>query len=443
MSDNVTGAKVRAAAAQIIDAVVSGGRSLDRAIAEHEQQVAARDQALLKNLCYGTLRYHWHLQEWIDALLSRPLKKRDSCINQLLAVGLYQLSDTRIPDHAVVSETVEATRHLRRPKLSGLVNAILRRFLRERDTDLPALSEEGEYDHPQWLIEMLRNDWPEDWQSILAANNERAPMWLRVNPRHCSGRDYLGMLEEHEVDAELLDGVPQAVRLTDPQPVEQLPGFALGHVSVQDAAAQLAAPWLLNDIRGRVLDACAAPGGKSGHLLEIGGDDIELTCVDSDAMRLRSVTANLERLDLGATILCGDASNPGEWWDKMPFAAVLLDVPCSASGVIRRHPDIKHLRRSGDIVKLAETQLEILTAIWPTLKVGGRMLYVTCSVLTAENDEVVQRFLTANADAREASVLQNNNIHALMRVRKHGFQVLPGTAGMDGFYFACLEKVSR
>ena len=360
-----------------------------------------------------------------------------------MAVGLYQLSDTRIPDHAVVSETVEAARHLHRPKLAGLVNAILRRFLRERDSDLPALSEEGEYDHPQWLIETLRNDWPDDWQSILAANNDRAPMWLRVNSQYCSSKEYLAALAEHEIDAELLDGVPQAVRLIDPQPVEQLPGFAAGHVSVQDAAAQLAAPWLLADIRGRVLDACAAPGGKSGHLLETGGDDIELTCVDSDAERLKSVATNLERLNLDATILCGDASNPGEWWDRMPFAAILLDVPCSASGVIRRHPDIKHLRRPGDIVKLAEMQLEILTAIWPALKVGGRLLYVTCSVLTAENDQVVQRFLATTGDAREADVLQNNNIHDLMRSKDCGFQVLPGTAGMDGFYFACLEKVSR
>ena len=443
MSDNVTGAKVRAAAAQIVDSVVSAGRSLDRAFAEYEQQVAVRDQALLKNLCYGTLRYHWHLQAWIDTLLSRPLKARDSCINQLLAVGLYQLSDTRIPDHAVVSETVEAARHLRRPKLAGLVNAILRRFLRERDSDLPALSENAEYDHPQWLIEMLQKDWPDDWQSILAANNDRAPMWLRVNSRHCSSSEYLAQLEEHEIDAELLDGAPQAVRLTDPQPVEQLPGFTAGHVSVQDAAAQLAAPWLLADIRGRVLDACAAPGGKSGHLLEIGGGDIELTCVDNDAERVKSIAANLERLDLSATILCGDASNPGEWWDRMPFAAILMDVPCSASGVIRRHPDIKHLRRQGDIVKLAESQFQMLTAIWPTLKVGGRLLYVTCSVLAAENDEVVRRFLASTADAREADVLQNNNIHDLMRDKDCGYQVLPGTAGMDGFYFACLEKVSR
>jgi len=442
VSGTAAGAKLRATAAQIVDDVTAKGRSLDRALAEHEHHIAARDQPLLRNLCYGTLRYHWHLQGWIDALLSRPLKARDSCINQLLAIGLYQLSDTRIPDHAVVSETVEAARVLRRPKLSGLVNAILRRFLRERESDLPPASEAAEYDHPQWLIEMLREDWPDDWQAVLAANNERAPMWLRVNSMHCSGEDYVQQLKAQDMHAELLAGLPQAVRLAEPLPVEQLPGFAAGQVSVQDAAAQLAAPWLLKDLRGRVLDACAAPGGKSGHLLEIGAGDIELTCLDNDADRLQGVADNLERLEMDATLRCGDASNPGDWWDKMPFAAILLDAPCSASGVIRRHPDIKHLRRYTDILTLARTQFGMLTALWPTLKSGGRLLYVTCSVLSAENDAVVARFLAATDDAREADVLQNNNIRDLMRDKVCGHQVLPGTAGMDGFYFACLEKVS-
>jgi 16S rRNA (cytosine967-C5)-methyltransferase len=442
VSDNVAGAKLRATAARIVDSVVTEGRSLDRALATHEQEVSARDRALLRNLCYGTLRYHWHLQAWLNALLSRPLKVRDSCINQLLAVGLYQLSDTRIPDHAVVSETVEAARHLHRPKLSGLVNAILRRFLRERDSDLPALNEAAEYDHPQWLIDMLRSDWPDDWQAILTANNERAAMWLRVNPAHAGSRDYLAQLQAQDIGAELLDGLPQAVRLIEPHAVEQLPGFAAGHVSVQDAAAQLASPWLLQDVCGRVLDACAAPGGKSGHLLEIGGGDIELTCLDNDAGRVQGIAENLDRLGLPATILCGDASNPEEWWDGKPFAGILLDAPCSASGVIRRHPDIKHLRRRSDIVKLAAAQQGMLTALWPTLAPGGRLLYVTCSVLAAENERVVERFLATRPDAREVDVLQNNNIHDLMRSRVCGVQVLPGTAGMDGFYFACLEKVS-
>lgn len=438
----MTGAKLRATAAQVVDNVISKGRSLDRALADFQGQVSERDRALLRMLSYGTLRSHWHLQAWINTLLSRPLKARDSCINALLAVGLFQLSDTRIPDHAVVSETVEAARHLGRPKLAPLVNAILRRFLRDQICDQPPPDEEAEYDHPRWLIEMLRADWPDDWQSILAANNERAPMWLRVNPAHGSAADYVLRLKEIEIESALIAGLPQAVRLTEAQPVEILPGFSAGHVSVQDAAAQLAAPWLLADVKGRILDACAAPGGKSSHLLEIGGSGIDLTCVDNDAERLDGIGQNLDRLGLLATISCGDASNPDEWWDKEPYDGILLDAPCSASGVIRRHPDIKQLRRSVDIAALARTQLTMLTGLWPTLRPGGRLLYVTCSVLAAENDAVVTRFLADNDDAKEVAVLQNNNIHDLMRDKACGHQILPGTAGLDGFYFACLEKVS-
>ena len=442
MSENVTGAKLRATAAQVVDNVISKGRSLDRALADFQGQVSERDRALLRMLSYGTLRSHWHLQAWIGALLSRPLKARDSCINALLAVGLFQLSDTRIPDHAVVSETVEAARHLGRPKLAPLVNAILRRFLRDRISEQSPSNEEAEYDHPRWLIEMLRADWPDDWQSILVANNDRAPMWLRVNPAHGSAADYVLRLKEIEIESELIAGLPQAVRLSEPQPVDILPGFWEGHVSVQDAAAQLAAPWLLAGVQGRILDACAAPGGKSSHMLEIGGSGIDLSCVDNDPERLHGIGQNLERLGLGATILCGDASNPNEWWDKKPYDGILLDAPCSASGVIRRHPDIKHLRRSVDIAALAKTQLAMLKGLWPTLRPGGRLLYVTCSVLTAENDAVVTAFLADTDDAKKSVLLQNNNIRDLMRDKACGHQVLPAAAGLDGFYFACLEKVS-
>lgn len=240
----------------------------------------------------------------------------------------------------------------------------------------------------------------------------------------------------------LLNAAPQAVRLAEARPVDALPGFADGHVSVQDAAAQLAAPWLLEGVSGRVLDACAAPGGKSGHLLELAGDRMALTCIDKDAARLREVSANLDRLGLDATQLVADASNPGEWWDGTQFDGILLDAPCSASGVIRRHPDIKLLRRAGDIGEFARTQSAMLSALWPLLATGGRLLYVTCSVLAAENDAIVGRFLEANADAQENDVLQNNNIRDLMRIKACGFQILPGVEAMDGFYFACLEKDS-
>jgi len=373
---------------------------LDAAIKKNEERVSTNDRSLLRMLCYGTLRYHWTLQEWIDQLVARPLRKQDRVVNALLAVGLYQIVEMRIPDHAVVSETVEAARRLRRPKLAGLVNACLRRFVREDLSSKDPLGDESKWNHPGWLIKRFRTDWPDDWEAIL----------------------------------------PDAVRLKEPQAVDKLPGFAAGDASVQDAAAQIAARWLLQGVTGRVLDACAAPGGKSGHLLEIGGDGISLVCVDSDESRTQSIADNLARIDRNATIIAADASKPKEWWDDEPFDAILLDAPCSASGVIRRHPDIKLLRRESDLTSLTALQRELLEALWPTLAPGGTLLYATCSVLAAENDEVTEQFLADHGDAIENDVLPNNNIRDLMRRKGCGYQILPGSAGMDGFYYAALQK---
>ncbi len=442
MSDVKKGARLRATAAEVVNDVVSAGRSLDAALATREKHVAVDDRSLLRLLCYGTLRHHWRLMSRVGALLDRPLKSRDSVVTELLAIGLYQLNDTRIPDHAVVSQTVEAARFVRRPKFAPLVNAILRRALRDRIFENEPSNENAVHDHPAWILDALKTNWPEDWREMVAANNARAPMWLRVNPACGSAADYQRRLEEQGIESELLEGAPQAVRLVEPQPVDVLPGFAEGHVSVQDAAAQLAAPWLLDGVAGRVLDACAAPGGKTGHLLEVAGEQIELTAIDNDKARLQLVRENLDRLGFDATLIAADASKPSEWWDGEPFNAILLDAPCSASGVIRRHPDIKHLRRATDIPELAQLQASLLQTLWPLLAPAGRLLYVTCSVLAAENDEVVARFLKTTDDAREDDVLQNNNIRDLMRDKACGRQILPGTAGLDGFYYAGLKKVS-
>ncbi len=440
MSDNRQGARLRATAAHVVDAVVTSGKSLDTALPNHEARVAREDRALLRLLCYGTLRRYWRLQFWIGQLLDRPLKAKDGVINALLAIGLYQLTETRIPDHAVVSQTVEASRLLRRPKLAGLLNAVMRRFLREDIASAVPDTAEAAHDHPQWLIDAIRNDWPGHGDAILAANNARAPMWLRVDASRATAEDYVRALQEAGLEAKAFDAIAGAVQLAEPAPVEELPGFADGLVSVQDAAAQLAAPWLLRGTGRRVLDACAAPGGKSGHLLELGGTEIDLTCLDRDENRLQAVADNLDRLGRSATLLCGDASTPQAWWDGTAFDAILLDAPCSATGVIRRHPDIKLLRRAADIESLARLQRSLLDSVWPLLAPGGRLLYVTCSVLAAENDAVLRPFIEATADAREDDALQNNNIRDLMQRKACGFQVLPGTADMDGFYYACLER---
>ena len=434
------GARTRAVAAEIVDAVVTGGLSLDAAIARNESRVAPNDRSLLRMLCFGTLRNHWRLQSWISELVSRPLKRRDSVINALLAIGLFQLVDTRIPDHAAVSQTVEAARQLRKPKLANLLNACLRRFQREGLSAKLSDDEEVQWNHPRWLIEKIRQDWPDDAETILAANNERAPMWLRSNQSRQSAAQYCDRLARAGIASTCQEGVPDAVRLDEPIAVDELPGFADGDVSVQDAAAQIAARWVMEANPVRVLDACAAPGGKSGHLLELGMEELDLVAIDNDPDRIDRIRENHDRLGLGATIRLADASKTGEWWDGTPFDAILLDAPCSATGVIRRHPDIKLLRRASDIESLSALQGKILSALWPLLVAGGRLLYVTCSVLAEENNNVVQGFLEANDDATESAVLPNNNIRDLMRRKACGYQILPGTADMDGFYYACLVK---
>ncbi|MGB5165769.1 MAG: 16S rRNA (cytosine(967)-C(5))-methyltransferase RsmB [Woeseiaceae bacterium] len=442
MANSKRGAQTRAAAARVVDAVVQHGRSLDAALAEFETGIDEDDRSLLRMLCFGCIRHHWRLQSWLDQLLQKPIRKRDRIVRSLLSVGLFQLSDTRIPDHAAVSQTVEAARLLRQPRYAGLLNACMRRFQREDIATRADHTDETRFDHPEWLLEALAKDWPDDWQAIAEANNDRAPMWLRVNTQHGSVADYAAQLQARDIDATTLAVVPQALQLSKAQPADALPGFADGDVSVQDGGAQLAAPWLLQGISGRVLDACAAPGGKSAHLLELAGSEIDLTCLDIDKTRAASIKEGLDRLGFNATVLSADASKPEEWWDNTPFDAILLDAPCSATGVIRRHPDIKLLRRASDIDRLAALQASIIRALWPLLAPGGRFLYVTCSVLQAENEDIVEAFLGETADAVETQLLPNNNISDVMQRMARGYQILPGTAGLDGFYYACLEKVS-
>jgi len=447
MAEKKTGARTRARAAEAVDAVVNQGRSLDTALAQAEAGINPSERGLARALCYGTLRFHWRLRSQVSALLDRPLKAKDSVIESLIAVGIYQLTDTRIPDHAAVSMTVEASRVLRRPKYASLINAVLRNFVRKNLQAAEPVDDEARYMHPAWLLERLRCDWPDHWLEIVAAGNRQAPMWLRVNINRQSQAGYIKELIESGQSADdaashqVIAGFDQAVKLASPRPVSDLPGFSDGQVSVQDAAAQLAAPWLLRGGGKRILDACAAPGGKTGQLLELAGPDADLTAIDLDEDRLDKVRENLARLGLSATVLAADASTPDEWWDGAQFDRILLDAPCSGSGVIRRHPDIKLLRRAGDIATLAGSQLALLRALWPLLEANGRLLYVTCSVLEEENDAVVREFLKTQADARENDALPNNNIRDLMQRKTCGYQILPGNQDVDGFYYACLERV--
>jgi len=434
---------VRAVSAEIIDAVINGGQSLDAAIANNEVRIAVDDRPLLRMLSYGCLRYRWQIEYWIEQLISKPLRKRDRIINSLLGVGLYQLYKLNIPNYVVVSETVEAAKKLKRKELAGLVNACLRRFERENISKLEIEDEQAKWNHPSWMIELIKKDWACNWQEILEANNKRAPMWLRVNASKCTVDQYIERLSSVNIEAYKIDGFDNAVCLKKPQLVSELPGFDSGEVSVQDAGAQIAAHWLLKDAKNSVLDACAAPGGKSSHILEIAGNDLSLVSIDINQSRILSIRENFRRIGKTATILEADASKPEDWWDGVKFEAILLDAPCSSSGVIRRHPDIKTLRRLSDLKNLSNLQLTLLNKLWDLLLPGGTLLYATCSIFSKENDEVISVFLSNHDDALENKLLPNNNIRDLMIKKEYGFQILPGLLDLDGFYYAALKKIEK
>ena len=426
----------RAVAARIIAQVMVDGRSLSRAL-EAIPPAAMDDRALIQEMCYGTLREYHRLTLMVAKLLKKPLKEKDGDVQALLLLGLYQLMSMRVPDHAAVSETVAATAVLKKTWARAMVNGVLRNFQRQADSLLALAqdSDEGHWSHPQWLIDALRQAWPTQWQALLEANNQRPPMTLRVNTSMSSAEDYLTELCKVGIDAQCSPVTPSAILLTQAQDVTLLPGFAEGRVSVQDEAAQQAAYLMLLETGQRVLDVCAAPGGKTGHMLELA--DVEMVAVDVEADRLQRVKENLQRLGKSAQCIAGDASQPDAWWDGKPFDRILLDAPCSATGVIRRHPDIKLLRQPTDINNLVVLQAQILDAIWPLLEPGGMLLYATCSVLPQENAEQVSAFLARQPEAQH-KVLDV----AWGQAVKFGRQVLTGTAGMDGFYYACLEKKS-
>ncbi len=427
---------VREAACRALQQVTGEGRSLSQAVPELAQLVEPRERALLQELCYGTLRWLPRLEWYIALLLDKPLKTKDREVQALLLLGLYQLAFLEIAAHAAVSETVAVAARFHKPWAKGLVNAILRRFQRERTTleERAARDEVAQSAHPRWLLQLLQRAWPTQWREITAANNQRPPMTLRVNRRHQSRDSYLAELQALGIAAEPSPHAPEALTLALPIGVEQLPGFNDGHLSVQDAAAQLAAHLVDAKPGQRVLDACAAPGGKTGHLLEL-YEGIALLAIDQEPMRLARVAENLQRLRLNAQLLAADAGDPASWWDGEPFARILLDAPCSATGVIRRHPDIKTLRRPEDIEQLVAQQRRLLAALWPLLAPGGMLVYATCSVLPDENQHQISAFLAQTPDARELPIDSTWG-----EAVTAGRQILPGRDGMDGFYYACLVK---
>jgi 16S rRNA (cytosine967-C5)-methyltransferase len=416
---------------------VFDGAMLREALASVDDRSELRGRTLVQELAYGTLRHWGRLDALVSALSRKPIP--DPLLRALIAVALYQLDHTRAPAFAVVDRAVAAVGEAVRPAAKGLANALLRRYLRERDALNQGViaGDVARWSYPQWWIDRVRRDYPADWAAILEAGNARPPLTLRVNGRVTSRDALLRDLAAAGVAAEAIGAMGAIV--AEPRPVEDLPGFAEGAFAVQDLAAQLAAPLLDAQAGMRVLDACAAPGGKAAHIAERA--DVELLALDVDPGRLARIDENLARLrlrDRRIRVVAGDAGKPADWWDGRPFDRMLLDAPCTASGVVRRHPDGKWRHRPGDVDRFARGQSRLLAALWPLLAPGGRMLYATCSVFRAENDEQVAAFVATHDDAlRESLNLPDAVLH------RDG-QLLPSAEGaghnQDGFFYALLRK---
>ncbi len=429
----------RLAAARALAAVLSGKASLNSSLPAQLDKVDERDRGLTQDLAFGTARWQPRLDLLAAQLLQKPFKAADADVQALLLVGLYQLFYTRIPAHAAIGETVGCADKLKKPWAKGLLNAVLRRAQREGEPLLAGMERDPvvRTAHPRWLQKSLKAFWPEQWEAICAANNAHPPMILRVNRRHHSRDAYLALLAEAGVAATACQYSRDGIVLDEACDVRGLPGFTEGWVSVQDEAAQLSADLLELAPGQRVLDACCAPGGKTCHLLEAEPGLAHMTAIDLEAKRLTRVRENLDRLQLDAELIACDARDTANWWDGKPFQRILLDAPCSATGVIRRHPDIKLTRQAEDIPALATLQGELLDALWPTLEVGGMLLYATCSSLPTENTEVIDAFLARTPGARELDLATEAGLR-----QPHGRQLLAREGGHDGFYYAKLIKIA-
>lgn len=420
----------RARAARILAPVLQR-----RAALEIPSDLDASNRPLIAEICYGTLRHYPRLIKISQVLLNKPLRAKDSDVLALLLTGLYQLQYMRTADHAAISETVEAARQLRKQWACSLLNAALRRWQRENETLIELLETDPgfRWSLPDWLIERFQRDWPDSWQQIAEASASQAPMTLRTNLSRLTREQLKQQLSEFDIDSCQGNLTGSALRLQKPIDLEKLPAFAEGLCSVQDEAAQLCAELLAPADGMKLLDACSAPGGKTGHLLERA--EIDLLALDISEERLQRVKENLQRLELTATTTCADAGDTEAWWDRTAFDQILLDAPCSGSGVMSRHPDIKLLRTATDVEGFAHRQRQMLEALWPTLVEGGRMLYCTCSVLPEENEAVVASFLEDQADAEDITPQM-----AGFEQCKAGIQLLPIAGQHDGFYYALLEK---
>lgn len=427
----------RLLAVKILNNLLSENGSLSSQLSALSVTHPSANLPLIQEYTYGVCRWHPRLVFMASRLMDKLPRAKDSDVLCLILLGLYQLLHMRTPDHAAVNETVATTRLLKKPWAKNLVNAVLRQALRDREALQAAILDDPQARcaHQSWLLEAIQQDWPQQAEKILENNNRQAPMVLRTNLFRTSREQCLESLANSGIAASAGANTSTGITLASPVDVGKLPGFTDGLISVQDEASQLAAA-LLAPARGdRVLDACAAPGGKTCALLELAAGKLDMVALDSNEDRLLKVRENLARSGLTANVACADATNTGQWWDGRPFDAILLDAPCSGTGVIRRHPDIKILRRAEDIPRLADLQRQLLESLWPCLKPGGRLLYTTCSVLRAENEQITRNFLANTGNALAVPLSHPGTLPC-----NPGMQFLPGMAGTDGFYYALLEK---
>lgn len=430
------GDKLRAITATGLAEILSNGASLNRVLPNTLAQIPPDSRPLVQEMLFGSLRQGPLLDGYLELLLKKPLKQKDADVFALLLLGLYQLKFMRIAQHAVVNETVRAATCLKKGWAKPLVNGVLRQFNRQEEALFKKLDPAARSAHPQWLFDKIQQSWPNQAQSIIEANNSRPPLTLRVNHQENIRLDYLGILKAHRIDATVTPFSEDGITLSNPTAVEAIPGFLGGSVSVQDEAAQLAAFILNPTPKSSVLDLCAAPGGKACHLLERFQQIKKLVVVDISEDRLERVTENLQRLSLEAECRLGNATQTESWLkeDEL-FDHILVDAPCSGSGVIRRNPDIKWLRTSEDIEELSKQQLAILQAAWSALKPKGRLLYATCSIFPEENHLLMQQFLIQNSNAKAIPITASWGVSS-----GTGRQLFPSKNGHDGFFYALLTK---
>jgi 16S rRNA (cytosine967-C5)-methyltransferase len=429
-----TANNLRADAAKVLQQILEQGKSARECLPAAQLSYSEQDKAWLQEMVYGVLRQLPILQFWLRLLLEKPLKNRFKVVELLILLGFYQLAFSRVSTHAAVSETVNACKSLNAVALKGLVNAILRSFIRQELHDNIPEDQQVSSGLPKWLYKKLSHSYPKELSNLVDSMQIKAPIWLRVNQLQISREQYTAELESQNIEFTLGAEQTDGIVLTKGKDITTLPGFQEGWFAVQDGAAQLAAQLLAPLPNERILDCCAAPGGKTCHLREVQADIGTLIALDIDQQRLARVSENLLRLGHQADLIAGDASAPDGWWDGSQFDRILLDVPCSATGIIRRHPDIKWLRKGTDIEVLVNLQAKILDAMWPLLKSGGTLLYATCSILPEENHQQISAFLTRTADA----VLDESFNHDSLT--QPGRQILPGEQQMDGFYYARLLK---